>query len=371
MEGGSRAQPVSIISPVYRLWAWWLRISWLVADRAYLIKKPLLQLAFIHFAHWSLVTRMPQKAPWWRSRRLTYPYVLFQSNFNDDLDAYIDMFAMTVPGRVWGMWGGVLHFSGPPPVNTFLQFIKPRVSEDAYYYCAYPEASSSMITAALELERNLQRFDDETLRVKDKGFLRRYQEFLARNERFLLSVALPHSATALSLRRRTPTSLIAMVPLILGRQQRLEHVLTNLGKDEESPFAQVGSTHFARFTVLPALLDGNREPVSSQAYLIFAADFDGCLRSYLKSLRRNCPDALDQVFRHCESYPGSGNRAQFEKYLRIHRIKPGFSVISYDATVKEVKKALDLRTRLREFATDHQAERDDGTLRSEWLSRGL
>jgi len=362
---------VSIISPVYRLWALWLRVSWPVADRLSLIKKPLLQLAFIHFAHWSLVTRMPQSAPWRRGKRLTYPYVLFQSNFNDDLDAYIDAFALAVPERVWGMWGGVLRFPGPSPLKVFLQYIKPRISEDAYYYCAYPDASSSMITAALELERRVERFDEEAERLGDEGFLKRYQAFLAQSEKFMLSVALPYSPSAWGLWRRTPTSLIAMMPVRSGHQEELESALAGLPKDESSPFADIESIHFARFTVLPALLDGNREPLSSQAYLIFAADFDGCLRSCLKSLRRHCAGALNEVLQHCESYPGSTNRVQFERYLRTHRIKPGFSVISYHATVKEVKRALYLYDWVREFATRHQAPRDDAELRSEWLRRGF
>ena len=186
MQGGGRAQAVSIISPIYRVWAWWLRGSWVVADRSAFIKKPLLDLKFIHFAHFSLVTRMPQKGNWMRRKRLTYPYILFQSNFNDDLNAYIDAFATAVPGHVMGVWGGVRRFPGPKPVDRFIGFVLPRVSKDYCYYSAYPEYSATMITDGLRLRESLRAFEAASSRNEADGkFMKRVREFLAANQQYL------------------------------------------------------------------------------------------------------------------------------------------------------------------------------------------
>jgi hypothetical protein len=186
MERAMRAQAVTIISPMRRWWALWLRISWPGADRLALVKRPLLRLSFIHFAHWSLVRRVPAGASGARARRLPHPYLLFQSNFDDDLDAYIDAFALVVPWRMRSMWHGVFGFPGPRPVDRFLGFIRDQAEPTPqYYYCAYPEASSTMITAALRLDADRRRFEAETAGLDDAAFAARYAAFLARTQRLL------------------------------------------------------------------------------------------------------------------------------------------------------------------------------------------
>jgi hypothetical protein len=179
MERVGRAQAVTIISPVHRWWALWLRATWPRADRTAFIKRPLLRLSFIYFAHWSLVERMPAGASGARARRLPYPYLLFQSNFNDDLNAYIDAFALVVPWRLRGMWQGVFRFPGPRPVDRFLAYISARRTPTQYYYCAYPEASSTMISAALRLKARHRRFAAETAALDDEAFAKRFARFLA------------------------------------------------------------------------------------------------------------------------------------------------------------------------------------------------
>jgi hypothetical protein len=185
MERGQRAQAVTIISPVHRWWALWLRITWPLADRLAAVKSPLLRLSFIHFAHWSLIDKMPPGKRAARPRRLPHPYLLFQTNFDDDLDAYIDAFALVVPWRMRAMWQGVFRFPGPRPVDRFLSFITERSTPTQYYYCAYPGASSTMITAALSLEDHHRRFQAETAGLDDAAFAARYAEFLTQTQLLL------------------------------------------------------------------------------------------------------------------------------------------------------------------------------------------
>ena len=125
---------------------------------------------------------MPPGAHWSRAKRLPHPYLLFQTNFNDDLNAYIDAFALVVPWRMRAMWHGVFRFPGPHPVDRFLQFIDERTTPNAYYYCAYPEASSSMIKAALELETQHRRLAARAASLSDSEFARRFADFLADNQ---------------------------------------------------------------------------------------------------------------------------------------------------------------------------------------------
>lgn len=182
MQRRERAQAVTIISPIHRWWTPWLRMSWPLADRLAAVKRPLVRLSFIHFAHWSLVDRMPAGGRGARSRRLPHPYLLFQSNFNDDLGAYIDAFSLVVPWRMRAMWQGIFGFPGPRPVDRFLSFIVERTTPTQYYYCAYPEASSTMIEAALHLSDRHRRFAVETAELDDAAFASHYADFLAQTQ---------------------------------------------------------------------------------------------------------------------------------------------------------------------------------------------
>jgi hypothetical protein len=180
MERRERAQPVTIISPIHRWWSLWLRTTWKGADRFPPIKRTLVRLSFIHFAHWSLITKMPQ------GRRgappLPHPYLLFQSNFDDDIRAYIDAFSLVVPLRMRAMWQGVFHFPGPRPVDRFLAFIVERTTSAQHYYCAYPEASTKMINAALELAESHRSFSAEAAGLGDSEFAERCSAFLTDNQ---------------------------------------------------------------------------------------------------------------------------------------------------------------------------------------------
>jgi hypothetical protein len=182
MEQRGRAQAVTIISPVHRWWALWLRATWPLADRLAPVKRPLVRLSFIHFAHWSLVERMPAGARRARARRLPHPYLLFLTNFNDDLDAYIDAFSLVVPWRMRAMWQGVFRFPGPRPVDRFLSFIRERATPTQYYYCAYPEASSTMVAAALRLRDRHRRFLAEAAELDDAEFAASYGDFLTQTQ---------------------------------------------------------------------------------------------------------------------------------------------------------------------------------------------
>src|SRR5262245_30971310 len=179
MERRGRAQAVTIVSPVRRWWALWLRMTWPMADRLAFVKRPLVKLSFIHFAHWSLIRRVPPAARGARARALPHPFLLFQTNFNDDLDAYLDAFALVVPLRMRAMWQGVFRFPRPLPVDRFLSCIRERTTPTQYYYCAYPAASSRMIGSALELSGRHRRFLAEAAELEDVAFSDRYHEFLA------------------------------------------------------------------------------------------------------------------------------------------------------------------------------------------------
>ncbi len=185
MDRHGRARAVVVISPARRAWAWWLRVSWPPADRTPLLKRTLVQLSFIHVAHWSVLDRVPAQGPGNRSRSLPHPYLIFQSNFNDDLRAYIDAFALIVPWRMRLMWGGVFRFPGPSVVDRFVGFVTRAATPVQHYFCAYPQGSARTIQDALELSDRHERFAAATEGLSDAEFTAAWHRFVEENQRLL------------------------------------------------------------------------------------------------------------------------------------------------------------------------------------------
>jgi hypothetical protein len=170
-----RQHPITIFTPVRRLWALWLSLSWPLARPNPLVVRPLRQLSFIHFAHWSLVRRVPRR----RGRRLPYPYVLFQSNFNGAVDQYVDAFALVVPWRMRLMWGGAYGFPDVTPTGRFKRYVlEHQVPATDHYWSAYPEASTRMIRSALALREPFEAFAAEARDLPPERFAAAWRRFV-------------------------------------------------------------------------------------------------------------------------------------------------------------------------------------------------
>jgi hypothetical protein len=177
--GPERISPITIISPVRRWWALWLRLTWPLARRNPLIVRPLVKLGFINFAHWSLFDRVPAGGRRRDAKRLRQPYILFQSNFNGPAELYIDAFSLVVRGRLWMLWGGSYGYPGARPMERFRAFIFEKAVPTGHYWAAYPEGSSRMVVSALTLQRRVEEFAQGAAELPPDEFAVAYRRFLA------------------------------------------------------------------------------------------------------------------------------------------------------------------------------------------------
>jgi hypothetical protein len=173
-----RITPITIISPVRRWWALWLRLTWPLARGNPLIIRPLVKLGFINFAHWSLFHRVPTRAPRRDARRLRQPYILFQSNFNGPADLYIDAFSLVVRGRLWLLWGGSYGYPGARPMERFRKYIFDKAVPTGHYWSAYPDGSSRMVVSALALRQAVDDFARGAASLPPAEFAAAYRHFL-------------------------------------------------------------------------------------------------------------------------------------------------------------------------------------------------
>ncbi len=126
----------------------------------------------------------------------------------------------------------------------------------------------------------------------------------------------------------------------------------------ESPFAEMPTTHLARWVVIGSLpYEGIPAIVDSLAtkYLLFTSNFDGALDEYLEMMRTRMPDAVTRIWSHCLAFPGVDNRGTFANYMKKCQVETSFFFGAYTKyTLDDVLRALDAQRRMAAFIADHQ-----------------
>jgi hypothetical protein len=160
-----RATPLTVVSPIPWWWRPWIRFTWLIARRMPLVAAPLRRLEFIHFARWAL---MPGK-------------LLFLTSFDGSDIQYIEAFVRVVPGRINGLYSGARGFPGPRRFGPVARYIDEHSHRPVdHFWMAHPEASTRMVSQALELAELYEARRPRLDGAKDaKAFAREWRRFLA------------------------------------------------------------------------------------------------------------------------------------------------------------------------------------------------
>jgi hypothetical protein len=141
----------------------------------------------------------------------------------------------------------------------------------------------------------------------------------------------------------------------------LSSVLARLPQGAGSPMATVPGTHFARWITLsrlpyegpPAQPDALRS-----AYLLFVADFDGDLDSFVNGLATHAPDFVDAIWQHCVAYPGAARPDALRAYVRRCQVPSTFLFGAYPSTpLPVVLRALATQRALSDFVAANAQKR--------------
>jgi hypothetical protein len=179
METVGRWTAITVLTPVPAWWSAWLRLNFRRLERRRRrgrrsrIMGDLESLAFISYAHWGLVRL--------RSGR----YLVFQSNFNGAAKQYVEAFARIITWGMRGLWAGATGVPGPLPVAPFEAYILDQRLPVDHYYCAYPEASTKMVLAALELRERHAELARRLPDLDDAAFASTVRDFLVRNQQLV------------------------------------------------------------------------------------------------------------------------------------------------------------------------------------------
>jgi hypothetical protein len=143
------------------------------------------------------------------------------------------------------------------------------------------------------------------------------------------------------------TGLNVVAPVRAGADDALHAAIAAISEGTRSPFAALGTVHFARWVLLP---DKPRPGVTT---LWFSATFDGTLERFVSGLSRHMPAELNAVFAHCIDWPGARDRDALERWVRARRIPVSYFLAAYpNATLPRITRALERRRAFVELAVE-------------------
>lgn len=351
--------PLTAITPVRPGWTFFQRIVFDVLPHTpWGASTDLERLAFIHSARWAIVRDLWAGGSRHRPR---YDYLLFESNYDGPLGAYLEAFADVLGPRMRLVWNSSFGFPNhldddalpvhrrlrrPIPGRAFVDYVRRCDLRADHYYRAY-DASTRQILQGLLAREALEAGSDPAAA-------------LARMRGAAVPARQPRRCVGDV--RGDHVALTTLTPIVPGREGPLRELLAGL--DSDSPFAEVPGLHHARWVIVDDIpyLSGAARDAWSRAYLLMTSTLDRAALHAARGgpspaahLQRHLGTAADDVYRHCE---GGEGRADLAAYLQRHRIVSQRFYSGYPyLEVAGVVEALAARTTL----LDRVADLDEAT----------
>ena len=187
--------------------------------------------------------------------------------------------------------------------------------------------------------------------------------------------------------RTDQSSLLVMVPVKAGHRGALLELLDRVANPDDGydfevnciiPFAKVRTLHFARILLHeasptptnplptypppPAKGEPQAKGPPIPAKLLFATDFDGPLDQHVDELLEVAGPGLDQVFGHCEGWPGSSDRGAVHGFFLRHRIPSNtFYTGTMHRSVDQIHREEELHQAIERYLDENAAKPDFGT----------
>lgn len=182
--------------------------------------------------------------------------------------------------------------------------------------------------------------------------------------------------------RTAQSSLLVMVPVKAGHYHALETLLKKVANPDDGydfevnciiPFAKIRTLHFGRI-LLHQASPGPNNPIPTfppppaqgapQAKgppippkMLFATDFDGPLDAHVDELLAVAGPGLDEVFSHCEGWPGYRDRAAVHGYFLRHRIASNtFYTGTMNRSVDQIHREEELHRAIEAYLDAHAEE---------------
>ena len=327
--------------------------------------RPLAELAFIHYARWTVLESAPPRDGSGERVPLASRYLLFESNYNGRPGDYLDAFADVLPYRLARLWGTCQQFEQTVeqadggdgltfPSWAFRDYVERNELEVLHFHAAYPQATMIDVRQALAVA-------DERRRAG-----RRRGDALEATVRRAVPLVIGPEPPAPSLPQKfrglveaqlralgrrygvNPFGLLAPVDAaaadaLFGRLRRWPQ------GDGQSPLGALSDTHYARLVRVPPELkylgQAERDDLGAP-YLLYTSNHCGPERAHIGRLRSELAGVADEIWGHSPGYPGHRHR-DFEDWVRRHRVGTRYFAYGYaPREVEQIREALADRERL-------------------------
>jgi hypothetical protein len=119
---------------------------------------PLARMGYTHFARWLVLHDLVYQGPPQTRDSLQSPYLLFVSNFDGDLDRYLDAMLNHMASEAEAVWSCCVGFPGTEDRDAFKAYLKHNQLGTTFFVSAYPEATVADVRASMALRQQLTDF---------------------------------------------------------------------------------------------------------------------------------------------------------------------------------------------------------------------
>ena len=85
-------------------------------------------------------------------------YLVWEANFDGDLDAYLTALARTVPTQIDAIWSHCAGYPGSGDITAFIRYMKACQLETTFYFAAVNDKSLTQTLTALQTQRAVADF---------------------------------------------------------------------------------------------------------------------------------------------------------------------------------------------------------------------
>jgi hypothetical protein len=119
---------------------------------------PLAAVPSTHFARWLVIDELVQQGPPQKPDHLSCPYLLFTSNFDGELDAYLDQLLAAMAKEADEIWGACVGYPGSGDPRAFKEYLTHNRIPTTFFVSAYPQATVDDVRSSMALRAQITDF---------------------------------------------------------------------------------------------------------------------------------------------------------------------------------------------------------------------
>lgn len=118
----------------------------------------LARLGTTHLARWLVLHDLVYQGPPQERDTLGSAYLVFTSNFDGDLQTYLEGLRTHLPAEADAVWGHCIGYPGSDDADAFAAYLRHNQIDTSFFFSAYPESTVSDVTEALDLRERITAF---------------------------------------------------------------------------------------------------------------------------------------------------------------------------------------------------------------------